>query len=337
MMIRERVKRSFVPEGGRLRIPRAIPPVVMGAVGFVLLGANSASAGIAVSVSPNYPSNVVVGQSVLVSVSIVNNSADDPGSPGVDSSRNLTINDIVFHTPACAIINGTGSCPVGFREPGVFAINMGVTPTGTAGQGFSGCSGTWTISAPDVSTGEVTLTPPGGPSSLILGPSGVGGPAARCDVTFGVTVLALPILDANPIQSGIQTDQLARVTAFFSDNPLLQGTGTGSDVTTVDPPPTPTFTATNTPTNTPTLTPSLTPTNTPTLSPSLTPTNTPTRTPTWTPTPSPTPSLSPTPTPTAPPVPVVASPTSLSGLLLIGGLGMAIAWMLRRRVLRVPG
>lgn len=326
-----------IPGVRALGAPRTATAVAFVALCTTLFQANLAMAGIAVSVSPNYPPVVSVGQSVLVSLVLVNNSADDPGNPGVDSARSLTVNNIVFHTPACAIVNGTGTCPVGSREPNVFAINLGVTPTGTMGQGQAGCAGTWTIGVPDPDTGEVSLTPPGGPSSLILGPSGVGGPAARCEIIFGITVLALPAFDADPITPNRQTDQLARATAFFTDNPLLQGTGTGSDVTTVLPPPT------ETPTVTPTLSPTLTqsPTQTATLTatrtPTLTPTNTPTSTPTRTPTPSASPTLSVTPTPTAPPVPVIPSPTSGSGLLLMGGLGLAIAWMLRRRALRLPG
>jgi hypothetical protein len=74
--------------------------------------------------------------------------------------------------------------------------------------------------------------------------------------------------------------------------------------------------------------PTPTPTNTPTNTPTLTPTNTPTLTPTNTLVPTDTP----TPTPTSPPVPVVPSPTHPAGLALILGLGLAIAWMMRRAV-----
>jgi uncharacterized repeat protein (TIGR01451 family) len=49
-----------------------------------------------------------------------------------------------------------------------------------------------------------------------------------------------------------------------------------------------------------------------------------------TPTPTATPTNSPSPTPTSPPIPVVPTPGSPAGLLLIGGLGLSIAWMLRR-------
>lgn len=88
----------------------------------------------------------------------------------------------------------------------------------------------------------------------------------------------------------------------------------------------PTATPTNTPTNTGTSTATRTPTNTPTE----TPTSTSTRTPTHTPTQTATFTQSQTATHTPPPVPVVPSPTSAAGLLLISGLGLSIAWMLRQ-------
>ncbi len=98
------------------------------------------------------------------------------------------------------------------------------------------------------------------------------------------------------------------------------------------PTPTPTNTPTNTQTRTPTPTPTETPTRTPTLTPTPTPTRTPTRTPTDTPTETPTPTNTPqnTATPIVPPVPIIPSPTSPAGLLLITGLGLSIAWMLGR-------
>jgi len=88
----------------------------------------------------------------------------------------------------------------------------------------------------------------------------------------------------------------------------------------------PTFTPTNTPTNTATETATRTPTNTPTQSATSTSTRTPTNTPTQTPTFT----QSQTATHTPPPVPVVPTPTSAAGLLLISGLGLSIAWMLRQ-------
>ena len=219
------------------------------------LGVSPAFAGLALSNPPGYPATVNVGQThILVrAAGITNNSADDPGTPGIDSNRSITV-DTVFHTPACDVVDGSGACPPGARAPGVFAIDDTVTPTGTGGS--QGCSGTWTVGPPDPLTGEVSLTPPGGAGTLILGPSknGLGSPeesrASRCLVVFGVKVLMLPNADADTGTPGIQTDQVARVTGHFSDT-LVTGTGTGSDVTTIVPP-TPTPTTTTTPTVTPT-------------------------------------------------------------------------------------
>ncbi|HVO24963.1 MAG TPA: hypothetical protein VMW56_15180 [Candidatus Margulisiibacteriota bacterium] len=125
-----------------------------------------------------------------------------------------------------------------------------------------------------------------------------------------------------------------------TNTPTPTPTNTPTPTPTNTPTPTPTNTPTPTPTNTPTPTPTNTPTPTPTRTSTPTPTNTPTPTPTPTNTPTPTPTntptqtptLTPTPTPTRtpPPIPVIPSPTSPAGLLLVGGLGLSIAWMLRR-------
>jgi hypothetical protein len=92
--------------------------------------------------------------------------------------------------------------------------------------------------------------------------------------------------------------------------------------------PTPTLTPTNTNTPTPTNTNTPTPTSTPTATFTPTSTNTPTNTPTRTSTPTNTPT--PPPTNTRPPIPVVPSPMSPSGMLMIGALGIGLLWALRR-------
>lgn len=100
------------------------------------------------------------------------------------------------------------------------------------------------------------------------------------------------------------------------------------DVIVIPPTETPTSTPTNTPTatNTATATPTPTATNTATatFTPSSTATSTPTRTATATPT------NTPPPTNTRPPIPVVPSPASPAGLLMIGGLGVGLLWALAR-------
>ena len=104
------------------------------------------------------------------------------------------------------------------------------------------------------------------------------------------------------------------------------------------------------PTNTPTLTPTLTPTNTPTNTATNTATNTRTQTNTATATFTPSFTLTPTntatvtatrtntptatftapPTATRPPIPVVPSPTSPAGIVMVIGLGGGLLWALRR-------
>jgi hypothetical protein len=115
--------------------------------------------------------------------------------------------------------------------------------------------------------------------------------------------------------------------------PTVSPTTSPTATPTVSPTVTPTATPTNTPTSTPTGSPTSTPTRTATFTPSGTPTNTPTETPTKTPT------ITPTETSTLPapatrtrrPIPVVASPGSPSGLLLIGLLATALLLALTRR------
>lgn len=287
---------------------------VLSAVLSAFLVASPALAGVGVGVAPTYPATVVVGNTnVAVSMTMTNTST----SP--ENGGTLTLS-LIRHTPACGI--DTTPCPAGFEDPNVFLVK-GVLP-GNKASGHTGtaCAGmTFTLGTPNATTGELEFMPDGGPVVL----SAPGGATPNCQIDFLVDVLALPTHNAGP-GPNIQTDQLGRVTGTASVNSVT-GTGTGSGVTTVfQPTATPTNTPTSTPTPTPTLTP--TPTSTPTNTPTPTPTNTPTATPSRTPTPTPTPTTPPTPTP--PPIPVVPSPTSPAGIVLILGLSLSIGWMLRR-------
>lgn len=97
----------------------------------------------------------------------------------------------------------------------------------------------------------------------------------------------------------------------------------------------PTSTPTNTPTNTATSTATATntPTATNTATATFTASNTPTATATRTNTPTAT--FTAPPTPTRPPIPVVPSPTSPAGIVMIIGLAGGLLWALRR-LARVP-
>lgn len=299
--------------------------------GLLVLGGMPAAAraGIGLAIAPTYPNPVTVGQmNVGVTLLITN------GSDGTEATGDLTLLSI-RHTPACG--NDDVPCPGPQQDPNVFTVSATGTGMSMAANDQA-CDGlSFTIAETDGATGEVTFSlvqpDPNNPIAVTLGPP--GSPNEACRIVFSVNVDNLPTHDANAGQPFLQTNQLARVTAQSVVTGLM-GSGTGSGQTSVlEPTPTPT------PTDTPTLTPTSTPTNTPTLtsSPTNTPTNTPTRTPTNTPTLTATPTNTlppPTPTFTPPPIPVVSSPTSPAGIVLILGLALGIGWMLRRTTLTRP-
>ncbi|HVN87672.1 MAG TPA: hypothetical protein VMW17_22780 [Candidatus Binatia bacterium] len=168
-----------------------------------------------------------------------------------------------------------------------------------------------------------------------------------CTVTFQIQKRSLVSFDDTPL---VIEQRAGFTVATCNNGPLPANNLTAAQIATgsldIDPTPTPTntptltatatptFTPTNTPTQTATFTPTNTPTQTPTFTPTRTPTNTPTRTPTNTPTLTPTnsppPTSTPPPTNTRPPIPVVPTPTSPAGVVMIIGLGGAIAYSLRR-------
>jgi len=297
-----------------------------------------ALAGLTISCAPTYSqSTVTVGDTLTMATLLLVNTSDGTEGTGTVTLSNLR------HTPACGNagqgVDAVNSCqvtampdPPGPKaDPGVFTVSgtaVGIMPPGPNGApvNSTACVGkNFTLSLVDASTGELLLTPD---SQIVLQPT--GNPGDGCLIQFtSVQVNSLPVHDVVP-GAPAMSNQLCRVTAQSSVTIGLIITNGGlGQVSIAEPTPTPTVTPTNTPTNTPTVTPTRTPTNTPTntFTPTNTPTQTPTRTPTLTPTQTPPP---PTPTFTPPPIPVVSSPTSPAGLLLIIGLALAIGWMLRR-------
>ncbi len=249
---------------------------------------------------------------------------------------------------------GTSGCPTSSAgevscQDITFDDHLGSTvgnlPGGTgACTGNPGCSVTTQQTAPDGFLLQGDCSPGGDLTCQRIVFTGTNDGATG----FGVAAAGFKV-DTNNVVDG--TDSFATNELFETPTPTATPTNTPTPTATNTPTPTPTPTNTPTPTPTPTNTPTPTPTNTPTPTPTRTPTPTPTSTPT--PTNTPTPTSTPTPTPTAtntatftptptptktpPPVPVVPSPTSPAGLILIGGLGLSIAWMLGRLArVRVP-
>jgi hypothetical protein len=156
------------------------------------------------------------------------------------------------------------------------------------------------------------------------GASGAGDDFTTCSVDETLDITCAP--PSTAAQDEVRANGRDADTGIFMNLPV-SGSTTNAVIVLCNTP-TPTVTPTSTPTDTPTDTPTPTPTNTPTNTPTDTPTNTPTETPT--PTPTDTPTNTPPPTNTRPPIPVVPSPMSPSGMLMIGALGIGLLWALRR-------
>lgn len=173
-----------------------------------------AYAGVGVGVAPTYPSALEVGDTnKAVSVTITNTS-DGPQAGGT-----LTLSNI-RHTPSCGSTNTP--CSPADVDKDVFLVKGPATGrTGTA------CDGkTFSIGSPDATTGEVEFTPSGG--AVVLQPP--GGANDSCTIDFFVDMLRLPSKDAS-VNGGLQTAQLARVSALASVGPV-NGTATGSSLVT---------------------------------------------------------------------------------------------------------
>lgn len=125
---------------------------------------------------------------------------------------------------------------------------------------------------------------------------------------------------------GISTDTVNNPNC---PNPNSIVSATGDNDSQPAPPP-PTSTPTSTPTNTATATATATNTATQTFTATNTATPSSTATATATRTNTPTATNTPPPTNTRPPIPVVPSPTSPAGLVMIIGLGGGLLWALRR-------
>lgn len=184
------------------------------AAGGLVLAAPGASAAIVLEVIPTFPDPVAVGQmNVAATLSITNMSTSSTG--GVFLSTTTLV-------PACGTIDSTGSCPMIFRDPGVFQLSdTGFGATGTA------CAGmTFTIATIEPTTGRVEFNPS---SVVMLGPP--GSPTATCRIDFTFDVLKLPTRDATAA-TGISTFQLGFTRS--SDGTTV-GSGSGADETQVLP------------------------------------------------------------------------------------------------------
>lgn len=262
---------------------------------------------------------------------------------GMTTFENVTT--VVFPNPPGPAVTSTGSTCAGGSNPG--------TPCSPAAPPPDTCmgGGSCTNFGGETPGQNVTLDD-------TLG-SRVGNPASQGDSIDGIfipntTALIVFMVDDGAAAFGISATGFDVTgtcsnsnTACDLDEDCPDGTctfglaqrnvlNTTGDVDNSDFNPTPTFTPSNTPTVTPTNTPTNTATETSTPTATLTPSNTPTQTATNTETPtftpSPTRTNTATQTPTRPPIPVVPSPLSPSGMIMIGSLAAGLLWALRRLV-----
>lgn len=276
--------------------------------------------------------------------------------PGSSTEALVAVGTAGGGVPAAVDINTTRAIP----GPIVCSGNSMVFPQGGVGTTLSdpttGEVANQSVTLDDTSGSRVANFPPGNAVPALVGsqptPDGFTlqgncSAIATCQVivfvserdpsigAFGVSAAGFTV-DGSGIQTTTEGAQQNGI--FNSPTPTNTPTNTPTPTNTNTPTqtPTPTNTNTPTPTNTPTNTRTNTPTPTNTNTPTSTNTPTATNTPTNTFTPTLTPTLTPTRTPTAtpsntrPPVPVIPTPTSPSGMLLIGGLGLAMLWALSR-------
>lgn len=228
--------------------------------------------------------------------------------PGVTNNcsivSSLTTGMVVI-TAACA-----GGLPAGAQT--IFTVRFTPVTNGTTALTF-----TQTPEVPGgcfLNEGTPSCQPVNG--QIIFGPAG---PTSTATATATNTAPAATAT-ATATRTGTATNTVAVATAT--------ATSTGTPTFTNTAGPSPTATDTRTPTQTATIT--NTPVSTNTFTPTFTVTDTPTATATRTVTPTRTITNTPNATQTRPPIPVVPSPASPAGVLMIVALGGGLVWALRR-------
>jgi hypothetical protein len=192
----------------------------------MVAAAPSASAAVAFSVSPDFPTTVSSGQTnVPASLVLVNNSTlvEAIGEINVTSLRMV---------PACSKQADPGcDDPGSVADPGAFVLS----PTGT-GRAGTGCANqVFDITTISPATGEVDFAPINQGLFLLQQPL-LSADLHRCTIDFTFSVVRIPNHDAVAGAQGVQTAQVARVEGahWLLGSP---GQASGADLTTVTPPP----------------------------------------------------------------------------------------------------
>ncbi len=163
-----------------------------------------------------WPSAITVGQTVAVRLQIINT------SQGVQAGGTSNLIPPIDIWGSCSDPLQVVSCPAADADPTAYSYSA--TGAGVAGTACAGI--TFTISAPDPSTGLVTLTPS---STVTLAAPGAGS-TAECEVDFSITarhVPSKPIPGSAPASSHIET-----AVAQFNGVPAQGGGGQSTGNTT---------------------------------------------------------------------------------------------------------
>ena len=168
-----------------------------------LLAASSAWPAASMSVVADLSSGLPIGkQGVAGSITVTNTSS----APQNNEGSTLSVQSISL-VPSCGKSAVAPDCPLGFREPGVFAVSANAT--GAAGTACAGVP--FTVSAIDPAQDKLQFT--AGAPVVLSRPAGT---APSCRVGFTFDVLKMPAFDADPAP-GVQTARVAFATAVHTD------------------------------------------------------------------------------------------------------------------------
>jgi hypothetical protein len=208
------------PAGDRRGRGRRPAAAVLVAAAAVLAGAAApAWAGVSLTVAPDPPSAVVVGQTGDPSTLTVANA-----SSGVQAGTSLTVDEITL-VPGCErLAAGGADCSAAAAAPGV--LRPSATGFGLAGTACAGTS--FTIDRRTAVPGEYRLTPS---APVVLGPA--GSPTAACIVGFTFAVARGPAADADPAVAGTQVAQVAYAHGVDAAGGGLGAAASGSNELTV--------------------------------------------------------------------------------------------------------
>lgn len=203
-------------------------------LGWSVLAAGTASAGVGLGLAPTMPTTSTVGDTGLPgSLTLTNlntspdvtatvcNTGDAPPCPAGDEGITLM--------PSCGAQGAFSACMS--ADPGVYRIS----PTATGGAGTACAGVNFTVTPLGDPFGKVRFAPPPG-TNVVLPTNGTS-----CRIDFTVDVLKVPAFDAQPGVAGVQTIQVTDATqrSNIGTTGSSRGSATGSTVNPPPPPPPP--------------------------------------------------------------------------------------------------